>query len=55
MCACWFAKAGLSLTPEKLKNLGSFLHVAAWGLPAAQTVVALVRRDVDSDSLTGKI
>lgn len=25
----------------------------AWGLPAAQTVAALVRRDVDPDELTG--
>lgn len=54
LCAWWVAKAGLSWPPEKLKNLGSFLHVAAWGVPAAQTVAALVRRDVDADELTGK-
>lgn len=53
LCAWWVAKAGLSWPPEKLKNLGSFLHVAAWGVPAAQTVAALVRRDVDADELTG--
>jgi hypothetical protein len=45
---------GLSWPPEKLRSLGSVLHVCAWGLPAAQTVAALVRRDVDSDELTGE-
>lgn len=54
LCAWWVARAGLSWPPEKLSSLGSFLHVVAWGFPAAQTVVALVRRDVDSDELTGK-
>lgn len=37
-----------------MRSLGSFLHVVAWGVPAAQTVAALVRRDVDTDELTGK-
>lgn len=54
MCAWWLAKAGLSWPPEKLRNLGSFLHIIAWGLPAAQTVGALVKREIDIDELTGK-
>lgn len=33
---------------------GSPLQIAAWGLPAAQTVAVLVLRDVDGDELTGK-
>lgn len=45
---------GLSWSPERLRSLGSALHVCAWSVPAAQTVAALVRRDVDSDELTGK-
>ncbi|CAH1376979.1 hypothetical protein MTP99_018404 [Tenebrio molitor] len=53
LCAWWVARVGLSWPPEKLRSLGSVLHVCAWGLPAAQTVAALVRRDVDSDELTG--
>lgn len=54
MCAWWFANVGLNWSPEKMRSLGSILHVCAWGLPAGQTVAALVRRDVDSDDLTGK-
>ncbi|KAF5291472.1 hypothetical protein FQR65_LT01784 [Abscondita terminalis] len=53
LCGWWVAKAGLLWPQEKLRNLRSFLHVTAWGLPAAQTVAALVRRDVDADELTG--
>ncbi|XP_017782539.1 PREDICTED: frizzled-4-like [Nicrophorus vespilloides] len=53
ICIWWLAKAGLGWSPEKLGSLSSFLHVASWGLPAAQTVGALVRRDVDTDELTG--
>lgn len=51
LCAWWVARSG---SPEKLRSLGSFLHVVAWGLPAAQTVMALVRRDVNGDELTGE-
>ncbi|KAK5641721.1 hypothetical protein RI129_010268 [Pyrocoelia pectoralis] len=53
LCGWWVAKAGLLWPQEKLRNLRSFFHVAAWGLPASQTVAALVRRDVDADELTG--
>lgn len=55
LCGWWLARGGLCWSPEKLRCLGSFLHVVAWGLPAAQTVAALVRRNVDPDELTGKI
>ncbi|KAB0793095.1 hypothetical protein PPYR_12715 [Photinus pyralis] len=53
LCGWWVAKSGLLWPQEKLRNLRSFFHVAAWGLPASQTVAALVRRDVDADELTG--
>ncbi|XP_028137782.2 frizzled-4-like [Diabrotica virgifera virgifera] len=53
LCAWWVARVGLSWPPEKMRSLSSVLHVCAWSLPAAQTVAALVRRDVDSDDLTG--
>ncbi|XP_071052159.1 frizzled-4-like [Onthophagus taurus] len=53
LCAWWVAKAGLSWPSEKLRNLGSCLHIAAWGFPAIQTVGALVKREIDTDELTG--
>ncbi|KAF7279327.1 hypothetical protein GWI33_007418 [Rhynchophorus ferrugineus] len=53
LCVWWLARAGFSWTQEKLRGLSSALHVCAWGCPAMQTVAALVRRDVDSDELTG--
>lgn len=37
-----------------MRSLETILHVCAWGFPAGQTVVALVRRDVDADDLTGR-
>lgn len=53
LCWCWLSTAGLKWTVERLQGVSSFLHMAAWGLPAAQTVAVLVRRDVDADELTG--
>ncbi|CAH0564180.1 unnamed protein product [Brassicogethes aeneus] len=53
LCAWWLARVGLNWSPEKMRSLGSVLHVCAWGFPAALTVSSLVRRDVDSDDLTG--
>ncbi|CAG9856355.1 unnamed protein product [Phyllotreta striolata] len=53
LCAWWLARVGLSWPPEKMRSLSSILHVCAWALPATQTVAALVRRDVDTDELTG--
>ncbi|XP_044758510.1 frizzled-4-like [Coccinella septempunctata] len=53
LCAWWVARVGLQWTTEKMRSLETILHVCAWGFPAGQTVVALVRRDVDADDLTG--
>ena len=36
-----------------IQRWSSFLHVAAWGLPAAQTIAILVLMAVDADELTG--
>ncbi|CAH1971879.1 unnamed protein product [Acanthoscelides obtectus] len=52
LCAWWVARVGLSWPADRMRSLSSVLHVCAWGFPAAQTVAALVRRDVDSDELT---
>lgn len=54
LCAWWVARVGLSWPAEKMRNLGSMFHLCAWGFPAAQAVAALIRRDIDSDDLTGK-
>lgn len=54
LCWCWLSTAGLKWTVDRLQGVSSLLHLAAWGLPAAQTVAVLVRRDVDADELTGK-
>ncbi|CAG9773124.1 unnamed protein product [Ceutorhynchus assimilis] len=53
LCAWWVARAGFSWTPEKMRSLTTILNVCTWGFPAAQTVAALVQRNVDSDELTG--
>lgn len=53
LCAWWVARIVRQWTPDKMRSLESFLHLFAWGLPAIQTVVALVRRDVDADELSG--
>ncbi|KAL1494078.1 hypothetical protein ABEB36_009732 [Hypothenemus hampei] len=53
LCAWWLAKSAPSWSLERMRGLTTALHVCAWGFPALQTVAALVRRDVDSDQLTG--
>lgn len=53
LCVWWFARSSSSWTTERLNGLTTFLHVAAWGFPALQTVAALVTRNVDPDALTG--
>ncbi|XP_066255386.1 frizzled-4-like [Euwallacea similis] len=53
LCAWWLARSSYSWTSERLRGLTTALHVIAWGFPGLQTVAALVRRNVDSDALTG--
>ncbi|KAF4526447.1 hypothetical protein B566_EDAN014059 [Ephemera danica] len=53
LAAGWYLAAGRRVPPERLARHSSFGHLAAWGLPAAQTVAVLVLRDVDADELTG--
>lgn len=38
-----------------VERRGPPLQLAAWGLPALQTVAVLVLRDVDADELTGNL
>lgn len=37
------------------QGFSTVASVAAWGLPAAQTIAVLVTRDVDADELTGEL
>ena len=49
----WFLSAGLKWTHESIQVHSSYFHLAAWAIPAIQTIVILVMRDVDADELTG--
>ncbi|XP_076031260.1 frizzled-4-like [Oratosquilla oratoria] len=53
LCASWLLRAWRGLSHEQILRQSSWFHVAAWGLPAAQTIVCLVMRKVDADELTG--
>jgi len=49
----WYLAAGRGWTHEAMQRWSSFLHLAAWGVPAAQTIGILVLTAVDADELTG--
>ena len=49
----WFLAAGLKWGHEAIQRHSSFFHLAAWGIPAVQSICILVMRVVDADELTG--
>lgn len=49
----WFLSAGLKWTHEAIHLHSSYFHLAAWALPAIETIIILVMREVDADELTG--
>ncbi|CAL1534636.1 unnamed protein product [Lymnaea stagnalis] len=49
----WFLAAGLKWSHEAIQVHSSYFHLVAWAIPAIQTIVILVMRDVDADELTG--
>lgn len=53
LCVSWLLRAWRGWGHEQILRHSSAFHVAAWGLPAAQAIVCLVFRKVDSDELTG--
>ncbi|CAL4082238.1 unnamed protein product [Meganyctiphanes norvegica] len=53
LCVSWLLRAWRGWTHEQILRSSSWFHVAAWGLPAAQAIVALLLRKVDADELTG--
>ncbi|KAK7503029.1 hypothetical protein BaRGS_00005655, partial [Batillaria attramentaria] len=49
----WFLAAGRKWGQEAIEALSSYFHLAAWAIPAIQTIVILTMRRVDGDELTG--
>uniref|UniRef100_A0A0B7AQP5 Frizzled-4 n=1 Tax=Arion vulgaris TaxID=1028688 RepID=A0A0B7AQP5_9EUPU len=49
----WFLAAGRKWGQEAIAALSSYFHLAAWAIPAVQTIVILTMRRVDGDELTG--
>lgn len=49
----WFLSAGMKWGPEALEASSQYFHLAAWAVPAVQTVTVLWVGQVDGDPLTG--
>jgi hypothetical protein len=48
----WFLSAGLKWGHEAIQRHSTYFHLAAWAIPAIQTIVILVMRVVAADELT---
>jgi hypothetical protein len=42
-------------TMKKNPNHKTFLQILIWGLPAIQTIIALITKLIDADELLGKL
>lgn len=49
----WFLSAGLKWSHDAIQLQSSYFHLVAWALPAIETIIILVMREVDADELTG--
>ena len=49
----WFLAAALKWGHEAIEKYSSLFHAVAWTVPAIQTIIALVKRKVDTDMLAG--
>eukprot|EP00057_Strongylocentrotus_purpuratus_P009924 XP_011664398.1 PREDICTED: frizzled-9-like [Strongylocentrotus purpuratus] len=49
----WFLAAGMKWGYEAIAAYSSYYHVVAWALPALKAVIALFKRRLDADELTG--
>ena len=49
----WLLSAGLKWSHDAIELYSSYFHLVAWGIPAIQSIVIIVLRDVSSDELTG--
>ena len=53
LAVAWYLASARRWGREAIQARAGYFHVAAWTLPAAQTIVALALRRVDGDELTG--
>lgn len=49
----WFLAAGLKWGQEAIEAKATYFHIAAWTVPAIQTIIVLILRKVDADELSG--
>lgn len=49
----WFLSAALQWSPEAIGGRSPYFHLAAWAVPALQTLTAVATGQVDGDLLTG--
>lgn len=49
----WLLAAGLRWGHESIEIYSSYFHLVAWGIPAIQSIVIIVLRDISSEELTG--
>lgn len=49
----WFLMAGLKWSHEAVENVAAWFHVAAWAVPAVNTIFVLAYESVEGDVLTG--
>lgn len=49
----WFLSTSLQWGPEAIRGCSPYFHLGAWGLPALQTLTAVVLGQVDGDLLMG--
>ena len=49
----WFLSAGMKWSTEAITNYSQYFHVAAWLIPAVQTIAVLAMSTVDGDPVSG--
>lgn len=49
----WFLSAGMKWSNEAITNYSQYFHVAAWLVPAIQTIAVLAMSTVDGDPVSG--
>ena len=49
----WFLSAGMKWSTEAITNYSQYFHVAAWLVPAIQTIAVLAMSTVDGDPVSG--
>lgn len=49
----WLLSAGLKWSHDAIELYSSYFHLASWGIPAIQSIIIIVLRDVSSEELTG--